>query len=56
RVGEIFQIFQTEFGGTSRLIRVVAGQACNDWQLQQAVEGVEAVGQSGDVGGVTHYF
>ena len=31
RSGEIFDIFEQEFGGTSRLVRVIGGWAANSW-------------------------
>jgi hypothetical protein len=37
RSGEIFQIFEQEFGNANRLVRVLASQAGNPWLSQQLV-------------------
>ena len=41
RSAEIFHIFETVFGGTSRLVRVVGGQAANSWLGGKVLEGLE---------------
>jgi hypothetical protein len=52
---EIFDIFQAQFGGLDRMIRVIAGQAGygGGWVLQQAL--IEA-GSNVDVGSIASYF
>jgi hypothetical protein len=40
RSGEIFRIFEQEFGGASRLLRVIAAQASNPWVAEQLMAGL----------------
>ena len=37
RASQIFTIFENVFGGTSRLVRICAGQSHNPWILEQAI-------------------
>lgn len=39
RAGAVFKIFEEEFGGSSRIVKVAAGQAMNPWILSQVMTG-----------------
>ncbi|MBN2656320.1 MAG: hypothetical protein JXR86_04610 [Spirochaetales bacterium] len=40
RSGQIFEIFEQEFGGTDRMVRVAASQASNSWASEQILAGL----------------
>jgi len=52
---EIFQIWESVFGGTDRLVRVLAAQSANPWTSQQVMDFEEAY-QHADVLGIAPYF
>ncbi len=41
RSGEIFNLFEQVFGGTSRLVRVISSQAANSWTGDFLLKGLE---------------
>ncbi len=55
RAVEIFQIFETVFGGTDRLVRVMASQAANDWVSDQELS-FENASQYTDALAIAPYF
>jgi hypothetical protein len=42
RSAEIFKIFEEEFGGTNRLVRVIASQAASSWTGEQVLHGLSS--------------
>ena len=52
---EIFGIWEQVFGGTDRLVRVLAAQSANPWTSQQVIDFEEAY-QHADVLGIAPYF
>jgi hypothetical protein len=52
---EIFNIFESEFGGTSRLIRTLGAQQANVWTAQVALENENAMNKT-DAVAIAPYF
>ncbi len=53
RAAQIFTIFENVFGGTSRMVRICAGQAHNPWILEQAIS---ECSEQADVVSIAAYF
>jgi hypothetical protein len=61
RSGEIFNLFEQAFGGTSRLIRVIGSQAANSWTGDFLLRGLESTvvnpgGKKADTLSIAPYF
>ncbi len=55
RAGEIFAIWESVFGGSERLVRVIASQAANNWTGEQIAE-FEDTYQRADALAIAPYF
>lgn len=55
RSKQIFEIFEEEFGGTERLVRVMGSQSSNPWVSEQALS-FENAGEYTDVLAIAPYF
>jgi hypothetical protein len=55
RAVEIFRIWESVFGGTERLVRVLAAQSANPWTSEQVMDFEEAY-KHADVLGIAPYF
>lgn len=56
RSAELFEIFENEVSNPDRMLRVIAGQAANAWQLEQAIKGATWADQvQADVAAIAPY-
>ena len=52
RAAKVFSIFEDENSDQETLVKVVAGQSANAWQLDQALQGVASGGAKADVAAI----
>lgn len=56
RAGEMFAIWEDVFGGTDRLVRVIASQAANAWTGEQIADWIAQQGYQADALAIAPYF